>query len=85
MSMERLQVLLRPAQAARLREAARRHGVPVTELIRQAIDQAIPSQRAPRASGLARFNALPVVAAAPTPDELEAQWDERADKLLPPG
>ncbi|MGH3999925.1 MAG: ribbon-helix-helix domain-containing protein, partial [Pseudonocardiaceae bacterium] len=44
--MERLQILLRPEQAERLRDVARVHGVPVTELVRDAIDQAFPHPRA---------------------------------------
>jgi class 3 adenylate cyclase len=71
--MERLQILLRPDQAARLREAARAQGVPVTELVRDAIDQAVPHPRAPkRLASLAQFHALPVVAPGPDPDTLEA-------------
>ncbi len=86
MPMERLQILLQPEQAARLREAARAQGVPVTELVRQAIDQAIPHPGEPaRRASLARFEALSVVAAGPDPESLEAQLDDRADKLLPPG
>jgi hypothetical protein len=38
MTMERLQVLLRAEQAAHLREVSRVQGVPVTELVREAID-----------------------------------------------
>ena len=85
MTMERLQILLRPDQLARLRDAARVQGVPVTELVREAIDQAIPHPReATRRAVLDRFNELPVVAGAPDPVTLEAQLDERADKLPPP-
>ncbi|MBB6378536.1 hypothetical protein BKA01_005796 [Pseudonocardia eucalypti] len=85
MTMERLQILLRPEQAARLRDAARAKGVPVTELVRDAIDQAIPYPRAPeRLAALEEFKALPKVSPAPTPEELEAILDERTDKFLPP-
>lgn len=42
MAMERLQILLRPDQAAHLRDVARVQGAPVTELVREAIDQALP-------------------------------------------
>ncbi len=86
MVMERLQILLRPDQAAHLRDVARVQGVPVTELVREAIDQAFPRQGDPRRrASWARFDALPVVAPAPDPDELEALLDDRVDKLLPPG
>jgi hypothetical protein len=86
MVMERLQILLRPDQAAHLRDVARVQGVPVTELVREAIDQAFPRQRDPQhRASWARFDALPVVAPAPDPDELEALLDDRVDKLLPPG
>lgn len=86
MSMERLQILLRPEQAARLRDAARVQGVPVTELVREAIDQAFPHPRAPqRRASWVRFNALPVVAPAPDPEALEALLDDRVDKLLSSG
>lgn len=84
--MERLQILLRPDQAARLRDVARVQGVPVTELVREALDQAFPYPRAPqRRAGWERFNALPIVPAAPDPAALEALLDDRVDKLLPPG
>jgi hypothetical protein len=83
--MERLQILLRPDQVDRLRDAARVQGVPVTELVRDAIDKAIPFPREPhRLASLAQFHALPVVAPAPDPDALAAQLDDRDDKLLPP-
>lgn len=86
MPMERLQILLRPEQAARLRDAARVNGVPVTELVREAIDQAFPHPRTPqRRASWARFNALPIVTPGPDPDTLEALLDDRVDKLLPPG
>ncbi len=86
MAMERLQILLRPDQAARLRDMAGVQGVPVTELVRGAIDQAFPHPRAPqRRASWARFNALPVVAPGPDPEALEALLDDRVDKLLPPG
>lgn len=86
MRMERLQILLRPEQLARLREASRLHGVPVTELVREAIDQAVPYPREPaRRAAFARFDALPVTASGPAPEDLEAQLDDRPDKLLPPG
>lgn len=84
--MERLQILLRAEQAAHLREVSRVHGVPVTELVREAIDQAFPHPRAPqRRAGWARFNALPVVPGGPAPEALEELLDNRVDKLLPPG
>lgn len=83
--MERLQILLRPEQLARLREASRLQGVPVTELVREAIDLAVPHPREPaRHAAFVQFDALPVVASGPAPEDLEAQLDERADKLLPP-
>ena len=86
MTMERLQILLRPEQAARLRDAARAKGIPVTELVREAIDQAIPHPREPqRLASLARFNALPVVGPAPDPVALEELLDDRPDKLFSPG
>lgn len=77
MSMERLQILLRPEQAARLRDAARVQGVPVTELVREAIDQAFPHQRAPqRRAGWTRFTALPIVTPGPAPEALQALLDD---------
>lgn len=86
MAMERLQILLRPEQAARLRDAARVQGVPVTELVREAIDQAFPHPCTPqRRASWTRFNALPLVAPGPDPGALEALLDDRVDKLLPPG
>lgn len=86
MPLERLQILLRPDQAARLRDVARVQGVPVTELVRDAIDQAFPHPRAPqRRASWARFDNLPIVAPAPDPEALEALLDDRLDKLLPPG
>ncbi|MBA2472268.1 MAG: hypothetical protein DLM61_13990 [Pseudonocardiales bacterium] len=86
MSMERLQILLRPDQAARLRDEAQVQGVPVTELVREAIDQAFPHPRAlQRQASWARFNALPVVVAGPEPEALEALLDDRVDKRLPRG
>ncbi len=86
MPMERLQILLRPDQVARLRDMAGVQGIPVTELVREAIDQAFPHPRAPqRRASWARFTALPVVAPGPDPEALEALLDDRVDKLLPPG
>jgi hypothetical protein len=86
MSMERLQILLHPEQAARLRDVSRVQGVPVAELVREAIDQAFPHPRAPqRRASWVRFNALPLVTPAPDPEALEAVLDDRVDKLLPPG
>ncbi len=86
MPLERLQILLRPDQAARLRDVARVQGVPVTELVRDAIDHAFPHPRAPqRRASWARFNNLPIVTPAPDPEALEALLDDRLDKLLPPG
>jgi Ribbon-helix-helix domain len=86
MPMERLQILLRAEQAAYLREVSRVQGVPVTELVREAIDQAFPHPRVPqRRAGWARFNALPVVPGGPAPEALEELLDNRVDKLLPPG
>ncbi len=58
----------------------------MTELAREAIDQAFPRQRDPqRRASWTRFDALPVVAPAPDPDGLEALLGDRVDKLLPPG
>ncbi|MGH3976128.1 MAG: ribbon-helix-helix domain-containing protein [Pseudonocardiaceae bacterium] len=85
MRMERLQILLRPEQAERLRDVARVHGVPVTELVRDAIDQAFPHPRAAaRRASWVRFTALPIATPGPDPDTLEALLDDRVDKLLPP-
>lgn len=85
MPMERLQILLLPEQAARLRDVARVQGVPVTELVRDAIDQAFPHPRAPqRRAGWVRFTALPIVTLGPDPTALEALLDDRVDKFLPP-
>jgi hypothetical protein len=86
MSMERLQILLRPEQVARLRDVSQVQGVPVAELVREAIDQTFPYPRASqRSASWARFNALPVVRPAPDPEALEAVLDDHVDKLLPPG
>ncbi|MBV9140304.1 MAG: ribbon-helix-helix domain-containing protein [Pseudonocardiales bacterium] len=86
MSMEWLQILLRSEQVARLRDVSQVQGVPVAELVREAIDQIFPYSRAPqRRASWARFNALPVVTPAPDPEALEAVLDDRVDKLLPPG
>lgn len=82
MPMERWQILLRPEQAARLRAVARVHGVPVTQLVRETIDQAFPPTRAPnRRAGWIRFNALPIVTPGPDPETLEALLHDRVDKL----
>lgn len=76
--MERLQVLVRPDQAALLRSTARQRGVPVTELVRDALDEALHI-RSPQERLIAweHFDALPVVSEAPTPDDLEAVLDDR--------
>lgn len=77
--MERLQILVRPDQAALLRTTARQRGIPVTEVVRDAIDEALRA-RSPqqRLTAWQRFDALPVVAAAPDPADLEATLDDRA-------
>src|SRR6185437_1963265 len=84
MPMERWQILLRAEQAAHLRELARVQGVPVVELVQEAINQAFPHPRAPlRRASWARFNALLVVPGGPAPEALEALLDTHVDKLIP--
>ena len=77
--LERIQVLVRPDQAALLRRTARQRGVPVTQLVRDALDEAFGARSpAERQTAWERFDALPVVPDAPHPTELEAFLDDRS-------
>jgi hypothetical protein len=56
----RTQIQLTEAQSARLREAARRSGVSVAEVIRQSVDRFLDQDAAPPAGAAGRWTALEV-------------------------
>lgn len=55
MLSERLQILIDEERLARLKAAARDRGVSVAQLIREAVDQAVPVQSPARIQALARI------------------------------
>lgn len=77
--LQRLQVLVRPDQAELLRKTARERGIPVTQIVREALDASLGG-RSPeqREADWERFEALPVVPGAPDPVELERLLDDRS-------
>lgn len=78
-SLERLQILVRPDQAALLRSTARQRGVPVARLVREALDHTLGTRSpAERRAAWERFDSLGVVPDGPDPLQLEGQLDDRA-------
>lgn len=55
MLSERLQILIDEERLGRLKAAARERGVSVAQVIREAVDQAIPAQSTARIRALARI------------------------------
>lgn len=75
---ERLQVLVRPDQAELLRRTARQRGVPVTQLVRDALDQSLGGRSlAERGRAWQQFDSLAVVPGGPDHETLEDQLDDR--------
>lgn len=75
MLTRRLQILLDEGRYRRLRAEARRRGVSVAHVIREAIDSALPVDAARRAAALKRVLDAPQID-LPDPDQLKAELNE---------
>lgn len=80
MLSERLQILIDRERLSRIRSAASERGVSVAQVIRDAVDQAIPADSPARQEALMLIleaEPMPV----PEPDELRAELDSlRAER-----
>ena len=88
MTLERVQVLLRPDQRRRLAEEARRRETSVTALVREALDEKYPEGDGPyRLSRAERRRAVDEIfamnAKLPPPKELQRLIDETRDPVMP--
>ena len=81
MFSERLQILIDRERLSRLRAAASERGVSVAQVIRDAVDRAIPADSPARQEALMlilKAEPMPV----PDPDELKGELDSlRAERL----
>jgi predicted DNA-binding protein len=75
----RLQVLIEPEQAERLRAAAERRGVSVATLVREGIDQVVPTPEDAREAAWKRLFAMPPLAVPDDPADLEREINEMYD------
>lgn len=75
MMRHRLQVLLDEERYARVAAEARRRGVSVARVIREAIDEALPADADRRRAAARQILAAPQIS-VPDPDELKAELDE---------
>jgi hypothetical protein len=77
--MERLQILVTPAQRRRLTEAARSRGMAVTALVREAIDEKLPAGPGAAERRRAADSLLAMKVPYIPPQELDRILDERFD------
>ena len=73
MLSKRLQVLIDPEQYDRLRREAQARGVPVGEVVREAIDRAVPPHEERRRAALDQLMALEPIPVPDDPRDLEAE------------
>ena len=77
----RVQVLLDEARYRKVAAAARRRGVSVAAVVREAIDQ-LPDDAASRRAAIARILAEPPIPVPEDPAELRRELDEAHDRIV---
>jgi hypothetical protein len=77
--MERLQILIRPEQRRRLAAVSRARGLPVTALVREAIDDAFPQQTSTAERRAAADSLMAMNVRAPSPEEIDRLLADRFD------